>query len=90
MNKLRTLHAGDERPPESKPASPEGPDEEARGRRGSPIWMRDMDPLKDHCNKFAQHTTGCCFEPSEPGVSRRTTESSPTKTSSSEPDVKVS
>ena len=46
------LLAGTVRPPEAKPASPESPDGEVRGSRGSLVRIRDMDSLKGHYAKL--------------------------------------
>ena len=45
MDGLQALQAGTVRPPEGKPAAPEGADGEVRGSsRSSLVRMRDMDP----------------------------------------------
>ena len=88
---LQALHAGSVRSTEDKSAAPEGPDGEMRGSRGSPIGMHDIDPsLRPTTASSVKHMTLCCFESYEPGANHRTTESSPTKTPSSEPEVRVS
>ena len=44
MDGFQALQAGTVRPPEGKPAAPEGADGEVRGSRSSLVRMRDMDP----------------------------------------------
>ena len=51
---------------------------------GCTIWT----PPNDHyTSSSVQYTMGCCSESQEPGASRRTSVSSPTKTPSNEPNA---
>ena len=59
------------------------------GSRGSPVWMRDVNPsCRPTRTSSVLHITGCCFT-SSAGASRRTTAPSPSSTPSNELDVRV-
>ena len=58
VDELQALHAGAVRPPEGKPAAPEGPDCEVRGSRDSLIRVRDMDPPERPLHQ-APYNTPC-------------------------------
>ena len=90
VDEPQALHAGVVQPPEGKPAGPDGPDGKIQGSRGSPARMRDMDASKGHYNKIRTAHNRMLLRSLEPGASRRTTACSPTKTSPSELDVRVS
>ena len=69
----------------------QGPDDEIRGNRGSPIRMRDMDPhTSTSYVHHIHHRMLLRILQKESGASRQTTASSTIKTRSSEPDARVS
>ena len=56
VDELQALQGGTVRPPEGKFTASEGPDGEVRGRRGSLIRMRDMDPLEGPLDQAPYNT----------------------------------
>ena len=72
-------------------AGPEGSDREIRGSRDSSIRMRYMDPSEGPLYQAPYNTPqDAASNPKNPGAGRRTNASSPTKTPSSEPNVRAS